>query len=180
MFVEKLWKENPKLTKEVIENIFNIDTVTGDGIKVYGIKEGAITVGMYKSLYSIISDEGVIGRLNDFEVLDNCFGISKKIYTERWMRFMYKVFGDEYAMQYISQRNQQLDKFMAEYEEKFNAETRKTLKEMNFGSIKANQYITKRNQELDKFMAEYEEKFNRETKKTLVEMGFKKEQNRTK
>ena len=79
MFVEKLWKENPKLTKEVIKNVFNIDIVTGDGIKVYGIKEGAITVGMYKSLYSIISDEDVIGRLNDFEVLDNCFGMPRQV-----------------------------------------------------------------------------------------------------
>ena len=137
MFIERLWKENPKLTKEAIKKIFKIDTVTGDGIEFYGIKDDAIVIGMYKSLYSIVSDEDVIARINDFEVLDNCFGMSREIYTEQWMKFMYKVFGDEYAIQYISQRNQQLDKFMAEYEEKFNRETRKVLDEMGFGKAQS-------------------------------------------
>lgn len=102
MFIERLWKENPKLTKEAIKKIFKIDTVTGDGIEFYGIKDDAIVIGMYKSLYSIVSDEDVVARINDFEVLDNCFGMSREIYTEQWMKFMYKVFGDEYARQYIS------------------------------------------------------------------------------
>ena len=51
----------------------------------------------------------------------------------KWVKFMYNVYGDKYALQYIAYRNRELDKFMAEYEEKFNRETRKVLDEMGFG-----------------------------------------------
>ncbi len=143
MFIERLWKENSKLAKETIKKIFNIDTVTGDGIEFYGIKDGAITVGMYKSLYSMVSDEDVIARINDFEVLDNCFGMSREMYTERWMKFMYKVFGDEYIDEYITLRNNKLDKFMREYERKYTNETISILANLGVEKYKDMQNQTK-------------------------------------
>lgn len=54
------------------------------------------------------------------------------IISEKWRTFMYDQFGSAYAVQFISQRNQQLDKFMADYEEKYNAQTRNMLDKMGF------------------------------------------------
>ena len=45
---------------------------------------------------------------------------------------MFAGYGEAYAMQYVSNRNKQLDKFMAEYEQKYNNQTKTSLDEMGF------------------------------------------------
>ena len=127
-FVEDLWEKNPV---EIIKKITEICLINKNwGDKLYFVK---------------IDDDGELifkktGRCTMFIIVNN-FSIrtteSDKNYehspmSEVWRNFMFDIYGDSYAMQFISQRNLQLDKFMAQYEDNYNSETRLMLDEMGF------------------------------------------------
>ena len=127
-FVEDLWEKNPV---EIIKKITEICLINKDwGDKLHFVK---------------IDDDGELvfkktGRSTMFIMVNN-FSIrtteSGKNYeystmSDRWREFMVGVYGDKYAIQFISKRNLQLDKFMAEYEENYNNQTRTMLDKMGF------------------------------------------------
>ena len=125
MFVEDLWEKNPELFKKGLSEVLDVDKERlvndkkGNGYLRFGIK----------SLYGKGYEDGVI--VNDYKIRfmqDK----SRPEIVDFWVKFMYEIYGDKYAMGFISQRNQQLDKFMADYEEKYNAKTRQMLDVMGF------------------------------------------------
>lgn len=129
MFVEKLWEEQPDLVVKAIKKVWDIREERGDTLEFIKIREGEIIFQKH-ARYSYYEHSIII---RDFEVYANKVNNS---YEPKWVKFMYKVYGDKYAIQYISHRNKQLDKFMAEYEEKYNKETRKVLDDMGFQASK--------------------------------------------
>ena len=168
-FVEDLWEQNPELIKDKLSEILDVEKnrlvysnkTKDSGYLGFGIKE--VSGKNYED--SIIVKDYKIKFIQDK---------SRPEIVDGWMSFMFGNCGKPYALKFISKRNQQIDKFMAEYEEKYNAETRNILDKMEgtANNPDALQYISKRNQQLDKFMAEYEEKYNAETRKMLNIMGF--------
>ena len=128
MFIEKLWEENPKRVERAVKSIFSVREDWGDGIEFKKIEDNALVFIRYGRVREKI-------YLGDFWV-STVRSTPYKANNEcalKWVKFMYNVYGDKYALQYIAYRNRELDKFMAEYEEKFNRETRKVLDEMGFG-----------------------------------------------
>ncbi|MBQ8522082.1 MAG: hypothetical protein IJ458_00270 [Clostridia bacterium] len=130
-FVEDLWEKFPEQTINAIKKICLVNEKWGDSLEFNGFEDGAL---IFKKT----------GRSPDRIVVSN-FAIrttySSKNYQDSpmsiaWVKFMFSIYGGKYAMQYISQRNMELDKFMAEYEEKYNAQTRKVLVQMGFGKEK--------------------------------------------
>ena len=138
MFIERLWEENPELLIKAIKKICNIDEDLAKAISFDGVdKNGNLK---FSAQYSV---DYCKVYLNDFYIQGEEYeerGLTRHTRmifdSSNWMKFMYNVYGDKYAMQYISKRNQKLDKFMADYEEKYNNETRKMLSEMGFEAIK--------------------------------------------
>lgn len=128
-FVEDLWEKNPELLTKAVKKIFNIKEERGDSIKFEDLRNGEL-VFHFKKQMDVYSTTIL---LRDFEVYGRKINDS---YMPAWMRFMYKVYGDKYAMQYISYRNKELDKYMAKYEEKYNSLTRRVLDEMGFEATK--------------------------------------------
>ena len=134
MYIEKLWEEKPELVLKAIKKIANIDEDVAKELSFKGVNEkgnlkfGAGNINGYCTIF--VNDFRFEGeKYVDWGGASSTRMISESI---EWMKFMYKVFGDKYAMQYISKRNQQLDKFMADYEEKYNAQTKKVLDGMGF------------------------------------------------
>lgn len=123
-FVEDLWEKNPVEVIKKITEICQINKNWGD--KLHFVK---------------IDDDGELifkktGRSTMF-IIVNSFHIrtteSGKNYeysplSEAWRNFMFDAYGHKYAIQFISQRNLQLDK----YEDNYNSETRLMLDKMGF------------------------------------------------
>lgn len=128
MFIEDLWDKDPELVIKTIKKICNLNEKWGDRLEFERIENATLTFKKY-------------GRALDFIVVKD-FSIRASSYSSNdyetstantaWVKFMYEIYGDKYAMRFISQRNQQLDKFMADYEEKYNAQTRNMLDKMDF------------------------------------------------
>lgn len=131
-FVEDLWEKFPEQTENAIKKICNLNEKWGDRLEFERIKNGALTFKKY-------------GRALDFIVVKD-FSIRTSSYSSNdyetsttntaWIKFMYSIYGNKYALQYIDRRNQQLDKFMAEYEEQYNEETRTVLDDIGFQANK--------------------------------------------
>lgn len=122
MFIEKLWEEKPELVIKAVKKIFDVREERGDSLKFIQLSNGALRFEKHGHC-----SFGIV--LTDFEIYGQRVNNG---YNIKWTQFMYNVYGDKYAMQYISYRNQQLDKFMTEYEDNYNKETRKVLDEMGF------------------------------------------------
>ena len=136
MFIEKLWQENPSLVLKAIKKIADMDIELAKELSFHGVDEkgylkfGVGNINGYCTVH--VSDFSFQGSKSaDWGGVVNTRTISN---SADWMKFMYKVFGKEYAMQYISKRNQEFDKFMAEYEEKYNNVTNTMLDEMGYGN----------------------------------------------
>ena len=127
MFIEKLWEENPDLVIKAVKNVWGVREDLRDSVEFEKIKDNVLT---------FIKD----GRAREHIHVSDFWISSVSLVPYRasneralkWVKFMHKVYGNKYALQYISYRNQQLDKYMAEYEENYNKETRTVLNEMGF------------------------------------------------
>ena len=138
VFVKDLWEKNPELMLKIIKEISNIDEELAKELSFKGINErgnlefGATHLFSYCNIY--VNDFMIGGT----EYLDHGSVRRTKLINESisWKKSMYEIYGDKYVMRYISQRNLKLDKFMAEYEEKYNNETKAVLDEIGFNSSK--------------------------------------------
>lgn len=126
MFIEDLWKKFPEQTENAIKKIFDIRESRGDTLEFVCISNGALRFEKYGHC-----SFGIV--LTDFEVYGHAVNSG---YNIKWMKFMKSVFGDKYLYHYIAYRNNKLDKFMAEYEDNYNNETRKVLDEIGFEANK--------------------------------------------
>ena len=126
-FVEDLWGKNPKLIENQIKNICAIKEMYGDELCFDNMTNGVLKFEVHGRVLRNI-------QVGDFAIrttfTDEDYENSQL--SKQWRSFMFSQFGNPYAMQYISKRNQKLDRFMAEYEEKYNNQTRNVLKEMGF------------------------------------------------
>lgn len=131
MYIEKLWEQNPKMVERAVKSIFNLREDWGDSLEFKKIednvliffKDGRSRENIYLSDFWISTVRSIPYKADNELAL-------------KWVKFMYNVYGDKYALQYISYRNQELDKFMAEYEENYNNQTRKVLAQIGFGKEK--------------------------------------------
>jgi len=134
-FVKDLWEKNPELVIKAIIKVGKIDEELAKRLSFKGIDEkGSLEFGAHRSFdycnvcvgdFNISGTEYIDrGGVRNTRFISNSVG---------WMKFLYSVYDDKFALQFISQRNQQLDKFMAEYEEKYNEETRHVLDKMGYG-----------------------------------------------
>ena len=125
-FVEQLWEKNPELVEKQVINICRIEEKYGDELHFVVMSNGVLKFEVRgRALRNI--------QVGDFSIRvtgDADYENSPR--SSKWRSFMYGIYDKPYAMQYISKRNQQLDKFMADYEEKYNAQTRKILVQMGF------------------------------------------------
>ena len=120
MYIEKLWEQNPELVKKAVIRIFDIKSERGDSLEFVAVGNGSLKFMKYgHDPYRI--------NLGDFEVYT--FHNNSK-YTINWLKFMYKVFGDKYIDEYITYRNNQLDRFMRDYETKYTNDTINALAEL--------------------------------------------------
>lgn len=125
MFIEKLWEEKPELLIDGLSYVLGFDKSrfetngkSYDGVMLFHIKS---TKGYGYS--------DVI-RITDFDIHAS-MGQSLSHYTKmQWIKFMYKVCGEKYAEEYITYRNDELDKFMHNYEKSYNENTIKVLAEI--------------------------------------------------
>lgn len=85
-------------------------------------------------LFHIKSTKGYgysdIIRVTDFEIRASMGQSLSQHTVMNWIKFMYKVCGEEYADEYIIHRNNELDNFMRNYEKSYNEHTIKVLAEM--------------------------------------------------
>lgn len=126
-FIEDLWEKNPELVKDKLSEILDVEQER----LIYDKKtkaNGYLRFGI-KSRYARGYEDGVI--VNDYRIRFMQDKSRPEIVAD-WVSFMFENCGKPYAMQYISKRNKQLDKFMAEHKEKYNAETRTVLEQMGF------------------------------------------------
>ena len=126
MFIEKLWEEKPELVIKAVKKVWDIREERGDSLKFVQEGNGELRFEKYGHC-----SFGIV--LTDFEVY-GCKPNSR--YNIEWMKFMHKVFGDKYLYHYIAYRNNKLDKYMAEYEEQYNEETRTVLDKIGFQANK--------------------------------------------
>lgn len=138
MFIEKLWEEQPELVIKAVKKIFNVREDRGDSLKFEKFENGVLSFTKYgHDAYSI--------HLSDFWI-SSIYAIPYKldtIYVQQWMRFMYKVFGEEYIDEYITYRNNELDKFMYEYEKNYTNETINVLAKLGIEKYQDMQNQTK-------------------------------------
>ena len=133
MYIEELWKEKPDLTIKAVKKIWDIREDRGDSLKFVGISNGALTFAKYgHHSFSII--------IKDFEVYD-CKPNSK--YNIEWIKFMKSVFGGMYVYRYLEYRNKKLDKFIEEYKNDYDKETKEILVELGRTKYKDEQNQTK-------------------------------------
>lgn len=126
-FIEDLWSEKPELIKNKLSEILDIEQ---DNL-VYDEKAkggGYLRFGI-KSPYIIGYEDEII--VSDYKVRFVQDKLQPPIVDE-WVSFMFDNCGNPYALKFISDRNQQLDKFLARLEEKYNNETRQVLNVMGF------------------------------------------------
>lgn len=121
-FVEDLWDKDPVLVTNSVKRIFNVKEKIGDKLVFLGKKNGALVFEKYGHC-----PEGFV--LRDFGI--DGYNFDSRV-AEEWRTVMFEVYGTAYAMQLISQRNMQLDKFMAKYKENYNTQTRNALDNMGF------------------------------------------------
>lgn len=145
MFIEKLWEKNPELVIKAIKKICDIDEDLAKELAFQGVDEnGYLKFGVrnvrgycriYVNDFCLKGDKYIdMGGVRSTHMLSN---------SVDWMKFMYKIYGDKYVMKYISQRNQQLDEYMAEYEEKYNKQTINMLSELGIKKYQDIQNQTK-------------------------------------
>ena len=133
MFVEKLWEQNPELVKKAVIRIFDIKFERGDSLEFVAADNGSLQFIKYgNNPYSI--------NLEDFEVYTFH---NNRSHTINWLKFMYKVFGDKYIDAYITYRNNQLDRFMHNYEIKYTNDTINALAELGIKKYQDMQNQTK-------------------------------------
>ncbi|MBQ7798531.1 MAG: hypothetical protein IJ371_05350 [Clostridia bacterium] len=128
MFIEDLWEKNPELFKSGLAKCVGVDA---SRLICTGSREGWLRFGI-KSLYSNGYEDTII--VNDFKI--RFFDKSRPEKTLEWMKFMKCVCGDKYLYHYIAHRNEELDRYMANYEEKYNNQTRKVLAELGMDKYK--------------------------------------------
>lgn len=135
IFVEDLWKDSPERLKKAVKAIFKISEINGECIVNAELKNDCLVIAVYNE-----DDEFSYNvYLSDFNVWLSYEDDKISEATTKWLKFMYSVYGDKYVMRYITQRNKNLDKFMAEYEDNYNNETRKVLAEMGVEQYKDKQ-----------------------------------------
>lgn len=126
-FVEQLWEKNPELVEKQVKNICRVNEMYGDEFYFNKASNGVLKFEVrgraVRNIY--VGDFAIRTTYSDADYENSPL-------SSQWRSFMYGIYDKPYAMQYISKRNQQLDKFMADYEEKYNAQTRKTLDQMGF------------------------------------------------
>ncbi len=130
MFIENLWEEKPEMVTKAIKKIFDIREERGDSLEFTQAGNGALRFEKYGHC-----SFGIV--LTDFEVYGSTVNSG---YNIKWLKFMYNVYGDKYALQYISHRNKALDKFVEEYKDNYNQKTKIVLDEIGFD---VNKGITK-------------------------------------
>ncbi|MBO5910557.1 MAG: hypothetical protein J6Q15_03515 [Clostridia bacterium] len=133
MFIEKLWEENPELVTKAVKKIYDVREERGDSLKFIQLSNGALRFEKYGHC-----SFGIV--LTDFEAYGHTVNSG---YNIKWLRFMKSVFGLKYVYQYIAYRNEKLDRFMAEYEDNYNKETKKVLAELGMDKYKDEQNQTK-------------------------------------
>ncbi|MBQ3502314.1 MAG: hypothetical protein IJA72_01450 [Clostridia bacterium] len=133
MFIEKLWEEKPELVVKEVKKIFGVNKEKGDRLKFKKLENGVLTFVKY-------GHDGFNVYVNDFSV-STINAIPYKLETKQvkdWMSFMFDEFGDEYIYEFLSHRNNQLDKFKAEFESNFNNETMNAINQLGFRMDKGN------------------------------------------
>ena len=128
MFVEDLWEQNPELVIKAIKKICRVEEEKfGDRLEFVEQANGVLKFKVYGRCQRFI-------EVNNFSIRTSYSddNYENSLISSKWRRFMYACYGEAYAMQYISKRNLQLDKFMAEYEQKYNKQTQTSLDEMGF------------------------------------------------
>ncbi len=133
MFIEDLWEKYPEQTINAIKKIWDIREYRGDSLKFVGISNGALIFEKYgHHSFSII--------ISDFQVYD-CRPNSK--YNIEWIKFMKSVFGEKYLYHFIAYRNKKLDKFIEEYKNDYNNDTKEILVGLGLTKYKDEQNQTK-------------------------------------
>ena len=98
-FVQNLWEKKPDLVSQKIKEICNIDEEKGDKLQFSELKDGALKFinHGHVSIFIVASDFAIRTSYsgNDYE--------NSKL-SKKWANFMYSVYGNKYAMQYISKR----------------------------------------------------------------------------
>lgn len=127
-FVEDLWEKFPEQTINAIKKICLVNEKWGDKLSFLKIDEDG------ELIFKKTGRSTFFIMVNDFSIrtTDSGKNYQDSPMSIAWVKFMFSIYSKKYALQYISRRNMQLDKFMAEYEEKYNAETRKVLDVMGF------------------------------------------------
>ena len=120
MFVEKLWEEKPELVLKAIKKIASVDEELVKDLSFKGVDEkGALIFGVgniYGFCTIYVKDFSFQGNASrDWGGLVQTRMIGENV---EWMKFMYKVFGEEYIEKYITLRNHELDKEMYQLEKK--------------------------------------------------------------
>ena len=98
MFIEKLWEENPELVETAVKDIFSVREDWDDGIEFKKIEDNALVFNRYGHVGgNIYLGDFWVGtvRLMPYKANNEC--------ALKWVKFMYNVYGDKYALQQYSQ-----------------------------------------------------------------------------
>ena len=128
MFIEILWKKNPKFVEDEIKRIFCVNEENDEMFNFTGV----IEEGRLHFVHHARSITGI--DVGDFDIKTNWSdkNFTRSAISKEWRKVMKKVFGDKYVYHFIAYRNKQLDEYVA----KFNQETADITDEMGYGSDK--------------------------------------------
>ena len=133
MFIEELWEKFPEQTINAIKKIFDIREERGDTLEFKQASNGALRFEKYGHC-----SFGIV--LTDFEVYGHKVNSG---YNINWLKFMKSVFGGVYVYRYLEYRNKKLDKFIEEYKNDYDKETKEILVELGKTKYKDEQNQTK-------------------------------------
>ena len=119
MFIEDAWKKNPEFIINTIKKLCHVREEYGDTLEFKNLHKGVLEFQKLGHVSTFIN-------VSDFAIRTSYSGenFETSPLSIQWMKEMTNAIGPQYIFQFIAQRNKQLDKFLAEYEKKYNAETK--------------------------------------------------------
>ena len=137
MLIQKLWEENPKLVEDEIRRLFGINEfedfhfVKIDKDRLLFVRRGVVTTRI---------------SVGDFDIRTSysADNYAESSLSEDWRTFMGDSFGlERYAQNLITYRNNDLDRRLAELEDRYNKCTINMLAKLGIKKYQDMQSITK-------------------------------------
>jgi len=131
MFIEDLWKKNPKIVEKTVKNIMNFSDELNDYFKFDGITtDNCLKFVITKFNWNGENETYV--WVGDYEFIWREAKAVKGFHADtNWMRVMYSIYGKEYMQGFLAYRDNMFEKEMKEYKKRFNHQTENILNELD-------------------------------------------------